>query len=145
MAAEDVLDDGGLEQVLGFQLRQAPTALYRDYAATLAPVDLTQKQYGVLALIGANPGVSQVALGKALGVDRATMMGVVDRLDARGLLTRVQSQDDRRRQALGLTDAGQRLLTAARALLDVHDARFRSRFSEKELAALMGALKRLRG
>jgi DNA-binding MarR family transcriptional regulator len=140
---DTALADGGLKGVLGFHLRQAHAAMYRDYAATLAPVDLTQKQYAVLALIDANPGVSQTALAKWLGVDRATMMQVIDRLDARGLLSKATSAADRRRHALTLTANGVGVLAQGRALLAVHDQKFRARFSPGDLDALVAALQRI--
>ena len=48
------LADGGLEALLGFHLRMANVAMYRDYATTLSPLDLTQRQVAPLALTHAN-------------------------------------------------------------------------------------------
>src|SRR3954468_21533443 len=54
------LDIASLEGLLGFRLRMAQLALYRDFSVTLAELDLTQKQCAILQIVGANPGVSQV-------------------------------------------------------------------------------------
>src|SRR6185312_7164884 len=97
-----------------FHLRMASAAIARDFAAVMQGLDLTQKQYAVLELIDANTGVSQIDLATTLGTDRATMMAIVDRLDARRLLTRRRSASDGRRQELQLTAAGTRLLADAR-------------------------------
>src|SRR6187402_2839449 len=89
-----VLDYSGLDDLLGYRLRRAQGAVHRDYLASLGNLKLTQKQTAVLWLVMANPGVAQGAIGTALGMDRATMMGLVDRLEARGLLLRRRSAAD---------------------------------------------------
>jgi DNA-binding MarR family transcriptional regulator len=137
------LDMNGLPDWLGFHLRLAQAALLRDFDATLAPIDLTQKQCGALELIGANPGVSQVDLAGLLDADRATMMAIVDRLEERGLVGRERSEADRRRQLLRLTPDGETRLVEVRRLVAEHEARFRSRFSQAELGALMSGLRRI--
>lgn len=133
----------GLPQLLGFHLRLAHVAMYRDFTLALAELDLTQKQCATLQLIGANPGVSQVDLAATLGTDRATMMAVVDRLEQRGLVVRRRSRVDRRRQELNLTDDGETMLTKARDAIAQHEKTFTSRFTAQELKALMGALSRI--
>jgi DNA-binding MarR family transcriptional regulator len=134
---------GNLANLLGFHLRLAHVAVYRDFTAGLAELDITQRQAATLELIEANPGVSQVDLANTLGADRATMMAMVDRLETRGLLTRRRSTEDRRRQELNLTDPGHTLLSRARTLIGAHEKRFTDRLSPEELEALLNALKRL--
>ena len=137
------LDIGELQDLLGFHIRFAHLAMYRDWAASLKACDLTQKQFAVLSLIRSNPGCSQIALGGALGTDRATMMAVIDRLEDRGLLIRQRSKVDRRRQELSLTTAGEALLVEAGALIARHESRFRSVFTPAELDTLTGWLRRI--
>ncbi|HWA62088.1 MAG TPA: MarR family transcriptional regulator [Caulobacteraceae bacterium] len=137
------LDLGALPQLLGFHLRLAQVAFYRDFAASLAHLDLTQKQVAVLQIIEANPGVSQVDVAAALGTDRATMMAIVDRLEDRGLLARERSAADRRRQELKLTLVGAGVLAEALDAVAEHEARFKARFSDAELEALTTALRRI--
>ncbi|HEX3915737.1 MAG TPA: MarR family winged helix-turn-helix transcriptional regulator [Caulobacteraceae bacterium] len=137
------LDMDGLPDLLGFHLRLAQTAVTRDFGASLAEIDLTQKQCATLELIGANPGVSQVDLAGILGADRATMMAIVDRLEARDLVKRERSRADRRRQHLNLTEAGAAMLTRAKALIAEHEERFKRRFSASELGALVSSLRRI--
>lgn len=141
--SDEMLTDGGLEALLGFHVRLANVAIYRDFAATLEKLDITQRQAATLALIGANPGAPQVAIAARLGSDRATIMAMVDRLEARGLITRERSKTDRRRQELYLTPLGQKTLNEAKALIAEHEKRFTSRFKPGELDALFTALKRL--
>lgn len=139
------LDLGGLPDLLGFQLRMAHVAMHRDFVAAMTDLGLTQKQFATLRLIIANPGVSQADLAAILGTDRATMMALVDRLDHRELVERRRSTTDRRRQELYLTAAGKSFMAKAERVLDGHERRFTSMFSEKELRAFIAALARMHG
>jgi DNA-binding MarR family transcriptional regulator len=132
-----------LDELLGYRLRRAQGAMHRDYMAAVAGLDLTQKQTATLWLINGNAGVSQVSLAAALGMDRATMMSVVDRLEERGLLIRKRSNTDRRRQKLYLTPAGQNMLRKVKARIAKHEERLKSLFTAAELAALLAALQKL--
>lgn len=137
------MDLGGLDQVLGFHLRQAQGAMYRSFITTLAEHDLTQKQAGVFWLVGANPGVSQISLAGALGMDRATTMAVVDKLEGRGFIVRQRSTVDRRRQELYLTPAGQKALVAVKATIGEHERRHSELFKPEELETLITYLRRI--
>jgi len=142
-AAMPGLDVGRLGDLLGFHLRMAHVAIYRDFSETMAELALTQKQLAVMELIAGNPGASQIDLAHTLGTDRATMMALVNRLTARDLIERRPSSADRRRQELHLTKAGSAMLTRARKLIDIHEQRFIALFSRDEMDALLVALKRI--
>jgi len=145
--AEDVADSSlnfdALDQVLGFHVRQAKGTMHRRIIAVLAKVDLTQKQSATLWLIGANPGASQIAIGGALRMDRATTMAVIDKLEARKLVVRQRSAVDRRRHELYLTPGGQKLLVEVKTVVKAHEKAFADRFTPAELEALVELLKRL--
>ena len=143
VAADRSLDLGSLPELLGFHLRLANVAVYRDFTASLSDLDLTQKQCATLQLIEANKGVSQVDLASTLGTDRATMMAMIDRLEQRDLVVRRRSVEDRRRQELYLTDIGREILVRAKAAIAEHEARFVSRFKPAELKVLFEALRRI--
>ena len=131
-----------MDGLLGYQLRRAQGAMHRDFMAAVAEFALTQKQMATLWLIQANPGVSQVEVAAALGMDRATMMSVTGRLEDRGLVVGKRSTIDRRRQELYLTPAGQSTLRKCKARIAEHEDKFSALFTGAELAALVDALKR---
>ena len=133
---------GDMDGLLGYQLRRAQGAMHRDFMAAVAEFALTQKQMATLWLIQANPGVSQVEVAAALGMDRATMMSVTDRLEDRGLVIRKRSTVDRRRQELYLTPAGQSTLRKCKARIAEHEDKFSALFTRAELQSLLDALKR---
>jgi MarR family transcriptional regulator, organic hydroperoxide resistance regulator len=131
-----------LDGLLGYRLRRAQGAMHRDYMASVAGLDLTQKQTATLWLINGNPGVSQGSIATALGMDRATMMAVIDRLEDRGLVIRKRSTTDRRRHELYLTPAGLSILRKVKARIAKHEERFQSLFTPAELQALLTALQK---
>jgi DNA-binding MarR family transcriptional regulator len=131
-----------LDSLLGYLLRRAQGAMHRDFMAAVADLGLTQKQAATLWLIQANAGVSQAELAVSLGMDRATMMAVTDRLEDRGFVIRKRSSTDRRRQDLFLTPAGQATLRKCKTKIGAHEQKFRELFTASELESLLGALKR---
>jgi MarR family transcriptional regulator, temperature-dependent positive regulator of motility len=77
-----------------------------------AGYDLTPVQFAALATVDANPAVDQATLAGLIAFDRATITGVVERLVAKGLITRQESTRDRRARELTVTAAGRRTLRA---------------------------------
>jgi DNA-binding MarR family transcriptional regulator len=132
-----------LSGLIGFHLRLAQVAVYRDFMAATADLKITPKQYAVLELIAEHAGASQVDLAEALLMDRATMMALVDRLQKRNLIERRASPVDRRRQNLFITSAGQAFLESARAAIAAHEARLLEAFTPEEAATAIRLLRRL--
>ena len=141
LAASDLMF-AELDGLLGYLLRRAQGAMHRDFMAAVAEFALTQKQVATLWLIQANPGVSQVEVAATLGMDRATMMSLIDRLEDRGFVIRKRSSTDRRRQELYLTPAGQSTLRKCKTRIAEHEERFGALFTSAELQSLLDALKR---
>ena len=140
---KDTLDHNRLDDMVGYQLRMAYVAVRRHFELAMERLDLTQKQTGVLWLIDSNGGVSQIDLANELGMDRASMMAIVDRLEERGLIVRKRSAEDGRRQELYTTAKGRKVLAQAKTAIHDHEKWISSRFSAKDLNALVAGLKRL--
>ena len=106
------LDRGLLPSLMGYALRRAQSAVFADFAATFAKAGeaLTPGEFGLLVLVDRNEGLSQMALARALGIDRSTLVPILDRLQARDLLVRRPSPTDGRTHALALTSAGAKAL-----------------------------------
>lgn len=117
--------------------------MHRDFLRAVAGMELTQKQAATLWLIDANPGISQVDVGASLGMDRATTMTLVDRLQERKLIQRRRSQVDRRRQELMMTSAGVAFLAKVKSRIRKHELKVSNLFKAKELKALFAFLQKL--
>lgn len=139
---KSTLRQNKLDDNIGYQLRMAYVAVRRHFEGAMERLDLTQKQTSVLWLIDANPAVSQIALANELGMDRASMMAIVDRLEERGLIVRKRSAEDGRRQELYVTAKGRKVLTQAKTAIHEHEKWMSSKFTKAELAAFVEGLKR---
>lgn len=73
-------------------------------------LNVTPVQYAILQTVRDQPGCDQRTLAGRIALDTSTTAGVVDRLEARGLLRRRVSPEDRRVRLLALTPAGELLL-----------------------------------
>jgi DNA-binding MarR family transcriptional regulator len=136
------LKPGMLPGLLGYRLRLAQQALFRDFAASVA--EMSPGRVGILLLIEANPGVTQSRLAQAVSLERSTMVGVLHVLEGRGLLERRRGED-RRTNALWLTAAGRGLVARLKRRIQVHESRVASRLSGAEREQLIGLLEKLTG
>ena len=137
------VDRGLLTGLIGFHLRLAQIAVFRDFAATLGVLDLTPGIFAVLVLIEANTGLKQTELANAVGLDRSSMVPVIDNLERRGLVRRQAVATDRRANALRLTAAGSALLKKAKRLVAAHEARLAENLAAGERVALVAMLDRI--
>jgi DNA-binding MarR family transcriptional regulator len=89
------------------RLQQIAVAIFLEETAAQG---ITPVQFAALAELAHQPGIDQRSLGRRIGFDTSTIGGVIDRLQARGLVQRGLSDADRRVRLLHLTAAGQALL-----------------------------------
>src|SRR5215213_8449216 len=120
----DVMDDAialdALAGHAGYAVRRFQLWIFQDFIRTLAAVDIRPTQYSVLTVIGANPGLSQMAVAKRLEIERARLVHLLDSLEQRKLVKRVKSKLDRRSHALHLTPQGETALVKFKRLAAEH-------------------------
>jgi DNA-binding MarR family transcriptional regulator len=73
--------------------------------------DLTPVQFAALDAINVNPGLDQARVAALIAYDRATIGGVIDRLEKKGLVERKISQRDRRAREVFLTETGKKVIS----------------------------------
>jgi len=137
------LKAGMLDTLLGYQLRRAQSAVFGEFMQTMVDDKVTPGQFGVLVLIEENAGLNQSTLAKTLGIERSTMVGVIDGLENRGLVERRKSLTDKRAHALTLTDQGNKLLGSIKPKVKDHENRIAGDLNAEELETLMELLKRV--
>lgn len=91
------------------RLQQVAVSLFFEEVEP-AGFDLTPVQFAALRAILHHPGIDQASLAGVIAYDRATIGGVLDRLEAKGLVRRAVSKTDRRVRQLTLQPAGLKLL-----------------------------------
>ncbi len=115
--AKPELDPSCLQHLLGYQLAQANVPIRRIFLKNIgASFQLGPVEFTVLSLVANNRDVTQKQLSRTLSVSAPNITALLDRLEQRGLLTRLRSQSDRRSQVIRLTGTGAAL---ARKALEV--------------------------
>ena len=104
---------------------------------------VTGPQLSTLRVVHRLQPVSTGALARAAYIGYATLTGILDRLEERGLVTRTRDPADRRTVILNMTNAGERLLKSAPSLLQVRLREELLRIPESEQQALLKSLLRV--
>jgi MarR family transcriptional regulator, temperature-dependent positive regulator of motility len=76
----------------------------------MAAVDITQVQFAALQTVVELPGIDQATIAATIAYDRATIGGVIDRLEQKGLVSRVVSARDKRAREVRATSMGAQML-----------------------------------
>lgn len=140
---KSVIDYGLLPDLVGYQLRMAQIALFRDFAQGPGEEDVTPGLFGVLVIIEANPDLKQSELARATHLDRSTVVTVIDNLVRRGLVERRAALHDRRSNAIRLTDAGTTLLRKLKRQVSQHEKRLLQNFSPAERDTFIALLQKV--
>jgi DNA-binding MarR family transcriptional regulator len=135
----DSVKYGELNNHLGYFVRRAQYWIFRDVNSKLERLKLDVIRYSILELISANPGINQIQLSGALGIERARLVALLDELQGQDLLVRKRSVTDRRSHELHLTAVGSTVLKEANVLITAHEERLIRRMgSENYSLALQG-------
>ena len=135
------LDEGGIHNLLGYQLAQATIQTTKAFVRTVGkPLDLRPVEFTILQLVSENATVTATKLAKALAVTTPGITIWLDRLEKRGLLARERSDTDRRTQNLGVTRKGRTLVSTALAQLLQADRELLADLSEGERRMLLELL-----
>jgi DNA-binding MarR family transcriptional regulator len=106
-----------LAQYTGFLMNWVARRSRDRFAEALeAEVGLHPREFGVLAVVEHDPGITQQAIGEAAGVDPSTMVATLDSLEQRGLAERRPHASDRRKRAVFLTPEGQEATARAKRI-----------------------------
>jgi MarR family transcriptional regulator, organic hydroperoxide resistance regulator len=97
----------------------------------------------VLSALAAGPRQTQLSLAQSLGVDKTTMTSLLDRMEARGLITRSVDRHDRRARIPELTGAGRQIQAEVTSARDRVEAGLLGEFTADEQRQLRDLLTRL--
>jgi len=125
---------------LGYLLKHAQLRLSELTAAALAPYDLNGRELAVLAVLAGHEPASQQQAAERLGVDRTTMVALIDTLQAKGLVARQPSAGDRRKNVVALTEHGSDTLGRAGRASEEAERRFLAPLREPASRQLKAAL-----
>jgi DNA-binding MarR family transcriptional regulator len=141
-ASTRTLSPGLMADRLSFRLRSVLGLLGERVTEAFAPFGLRAGSFTSMALIAANPGCSQIELSREGGLEKSSLVSILNELEERGYAVRARSKSDKRRSNLYLTTEGeavmQQMYTAAMAT----EVSIRSTFTESELQQLFMLLER---
>jgi len=136
---------GVLDELLGYALRRAQVAMFVSFHRATRGLDITPPRFTALVVVGANAGISQSALGEALGIARSGAMLLTDWLQARGLVERRRASGDARAWGLHLTARGGRLVADAHRRIQAEERAQAAVLRPAERRQLLQLLNRIAG
>lgn len=134
---------GRLGDFIGFRLRRVQNQLSRNFAVVSANEGLRSGLFSSLAIVSANPGISQSELSREVGLDKSVTVTIVDELEKYGWAERRRSTQDRRRHALFVTPAGEAKLDGLFALMEKTEADALHQLTGDEMRVLSELLDRM--
>lgn len=128
---------------VAFLLTQLGTRAAERFAEAVAELDLTPPLVGILRIVRAEPGLSQLELARRIGVVPSRVVTFVDELERRGLVQRTRDAADRRVNLLTLTADGVDTVTRIGRVARTHESRLTASLSADERRRLLGLLTRI--
>ena len=122
------------------RLHQIHVAMFLD---KVADGSMTPIQYGLLSILATRPNIDQFTIGEELGLDRANVAGILKRLEARKLITRIVDEENRRRKLCVATSKGIALVKQHESAMKDCQIQLLSPLSAAERKIFMGLLSRL--
>jgi DNA-binding MarR family transcriptional regulator len=129
-------------QSIGFLINKARNVLTVEMDAALKDLDISSQQMGILMSLSLGLAATPFELSKVLGIDTGLMTRMLDKLEAKALLQRSRSLEDRRVVNLALTEKGEKVAGQVPEVApDVLNARLK-KFSKVEFEELRRLLRK---
>jgi MarR family transcriptional regulator for hemolysin len=132
------------ETDLAFLLSQASHALVTELTARLAELGISPRAHCVLSKALAGE-LTQTQVGEQCALDKTTMVVTLDALERQGLAERRPSTSDRRARIIGVTEEGERVATAADAIVALTYSDVMAALPERQREPFLESLARLVG
>lgn len=110
----------------------------------LRPLGLSQAKWRMLMHISCSEDCTQAEIAARLGVEAPTVVGLLDRLTADGLVERRESSHDRRSKTVHLRESGRCLMRPITEMAEGLSRELLTNLSAEEVAATTAALKKIR-
>ncbi len=128
---------------LGYLVTEVRNHLLAGLERELEPLQITAAQFVVLNSIRSGKGRTLSEFCRLLAYDSGAMTRLLDRIEAKGIIRRVENPADRRSHIVELTEQGQAVFPRAQLGTEVAIRRLLAGFSENDAQALRGMLKRI--
>jgi DNA-binding MarR family transcriptional regulator len=128
---------------LTYRLKRALMDLEALHEQHLGPSGVNARELAVLQFLDGREPESQQQAAARLGIDRTTMVSLLDSLEGKDLVARRPDAEDRRRNVVVLTDAGQAKLEEATRASDAAEQELLAALDEREAAQFRALLERV--
>ena len=122
------------DEPLGFLIHETSHALSQCYSAVMAPLGLTRPQVRVIVWTDHTPGITQVELCERLNSSPMAMTGLLDRMENKNLVKRVEDPNDRRAKRIFLTAGALALKPKMEEIAEKLKAEVRAGLTREEIA-----------
>ncbi|HQY27413.1 MAG TPA: MarR family transcriptional regulator [Burkholderiaceae bacterium] len=127
----------------GHLIRRAQQIAVAVFMDECGRFDVTPVQYAALTAIGVQPDIDATRLSQLIALDRSTTGSVLERLEAKALVQRNSSPEDRRIKLLRLSDSGRALLREVEAAVERAQQRIVAPLQPDERKTFLRLLARL--
>jgi DNA-binding MarR family transcriptional regulator len=110
---------------------------------TTAELGITSTQASIVFMLAVGPGLTAADLAREYGIDASAVTRLIDRLEKRGLISRVRSDEDRRVVRLALTDEGRAMADKIPAIFTRVLDKLLGGFTPEEVGFLKSMLRRV--
>jgi DNA-binding MarR family transcriptional regulator len=132
-----------LHEKPGHLIRRAQQIAVALFMEECAELDLTPVQYAALVAVREHPGIDATRLSALIAFDRSTLGNVLERLEARKLIQRYASPEDKRVKLLRITPSGAALVAHAKACVLRAQERILEPLKPRERETLIALLEQL--
>lgn len=144
-AREAILDEllplgDDLEHSLNFRIRMAQILSFRHFEKQHPGYGGAARFLGLLSIIQANPGEPQHRLAEAVGLQRSSVVPILDRMEGEGIVERRDVEGDRRAKAVFLTAKGQKVVAELSASALEMEKYMAAGLSKDQLAVMVEGL-----
>jgi DNA-binding MarR family transcriptional regulator len=141
---DEALDQGLLPELISRQTRVTHLAIFRLAEQALGGLGITPQQFALLVVVQRNPGSRQSLLAKARGLDKSTLVPMIDRLERDGYVERRALATDRRIKTIWITPRGEEVLERAVPLVRGLDDRIGAHLAPDERSELLRLMEKIR-
>ena len=134
-----------LKSNVGYLLNRSAQVLRDKLSEALKEVPFSFHEYVVLRLIELELAETQQDVGRLSGIDRSSMVTLLDGLEDRDLILRTRDPQDRRKHQLTMTPKGRKTLSHAKRIASRVHKEFLSPLTEEQWIVLQEALSKLIG
>ncbi|MBX9959256.1 MAG: MarR family transcriptional regulator [Burkholderiaceae bacterium] len=141
--AVEQVDTSYLEGLVGYNARRATLVIVDAFLRNMAVYGLKPVEFSVLSLIAHNPGITSRQLCSTLNIQPPNLVGMINQLQRRELITRRPHPHDGRAMGLHLTPAGRKLVKQAEVTASELEDAATSRLSPAERKTLIQLLRKI--